>query len=144
MAAHDKVRWHPPLKAPAIEVVDLLSDSESACTPPRTSEHTGKHDAYSTVLRAKGTADDDIQWRAPLKAPVIELDDPLPLDVSTGMGEVLVSGEDVKARDASVEGSDSDEDSQWSLYEDALGGDEDEMVVRSGTNILTLVCCLQC
>ena len=130
MAAHDKARWHPPLKAPAIEVIDLLSDSDSTDTSVGTSEHKGKHDAYSTALRAQERADGDVQWHSPLKAPAIELDDTLSRDVSTSMGEVLVNGEDVKARDASVEGSDSDEDSQWSLYEDALGGDEDEVALH--------------
>ncbi len=130
MAAHDKARWHPPLKAPAIEVIDLLSDSDSIDTSVATNEHKGKHDAYSTVLRAQERTDGDVQWHSPLKAPAIELDHPLSRDVSTGMGEALVDGEDVKARDASVEESDGDEDSQWSLYEDALGEDEDEVALH--------------
>ena len=132
MAAHDKVRWHPPLKASAIEVIDLLSDSDSTDTAPATSEFKAKRDAYSTSSRAPKTTDDaDIQWRAPLKAPAIEFKDSPPQDVSNGMGDVLASGEDVEARDASViEGSDSDEDSQWSLYEDALGEDEDEVALH--------------
>ena len=132
MAAHDKGRWHPPLKAPAVEIVDLLSDSESLETSPPPSEHKGKHDAYSTVLSVH---DSDVQWHAPLKAPAIELDDSLTRDVSsTGieMGDVRVNREDdAKARDASIEGSDSDGDSQWSLYEDALGEDENEMALHS-------------
>ncbi len=132
MAAHDKARWHPPLKAPAIEVIDLLSDSDSIDTSVGTSKHKGKHDAYSTVLRGHERADGDVQWHSPLKAPAMELDHSLSRDVSTGMGEALVNGEDVKARDASVEGSDSDEDSQWSLYEDALDGDEDEVALHGG------------
>lgn len=133
MAAHDKRRWHPPLKAPAIEVIDLLSDSDSTDTALATSEIKAKRDACSTSSRAPKTTDDaSIQWRATLKAPAIEFREPLPQDVSNGMGEVLASGEDVKARDASViEGSDSDDDSQWSLYEDALGEDEDEMTLHA-------------
>lgn len=126
MAAHDKVRWHPPLKASMIEVVDLLSDSDSNDTPLATGEHKGNRDAYSTVLRAQETADGDVQWHAPLKAPAIEFDDPLSQDLSTEISEVLVNGEHAKPRDASAEKSDSDEDSQWSLYDDALGVDEDE------------------
>ena len=130
MAAHDKARWHPPLKAPAIEVVDLLSDSDSVDTPQGTTEK-GKHDAYSTVLRAKETTDSDVRWRTPLKAPAIAFDDSLSRDVSTGIGDILASGEDSKARDASTEVSDSDDDSQLSLYEDALGEDDDEMALHS-------------
>ena len=132
MAAHDKVQWHPPLKAPAVEVIDLLSDSDSVDTSPGARERQGKHDAHNTVLSAP-KADGDIQWRAPLKAPAVEFDDSLSRDLPTGMGEVLGSGEDVpaQARDASVEESDSDEDSQWSLYEDALGGDEDEIAIHA-------------
>ena len=136
MAAHDKVRWHPPLKAPHTEVVDLLSDSDSTDTPSRTSECSGKHDAYAVTSRAQETADRNIQWRAPLMAPAIELDDSLSREVSKGMGEVVVTGDNAKTRDASPEGSDSDEDSQWSLYEDALGGDEDEVSLSSSTDEL--------
>ena len=133
MAAHDKVRWHPPLKAPAIEVIDLLSDSDSTDTALATSDLNPKRDACSTSLRApKTTNDANIQWRAPLKSRATDFKDSLSHAVSNGMGEVPASGEDVKARDASViEGSDSDEDSQWSLYEDALGEDEDEMTLHA-------------
>lgn len=133
MAAHDKVRWHPPLKAPAVEVIDLLSDSDSTDTALATNELKAKPDACSTSSRAPKTADDaDIQWRPPLKSRAIEFKDSLSRDVSSGMGEVLASGEDVKARDASIiDGSDSDEDSQWSLYEDALGEDENELALHA-------------
>ena len=72
-----------------------------------------------------------MQWRAPLKVPAIEINDSLLRDVSTGKGEVLVNEEDAKARDALAKASDSDEDSQWSLYEDALGGDEDEVALHA-------------
>lgn len=138
MAAHDKARWHPPLKAPTVEVVDLLSDSDSVDTPQGTTKPKGKHDAYSTVFRAKEKADSDVQWRAPLKAPAVEFDDSLSRDTSLGMGEALVSGEDSKARDASAESNDSDDDSQWSLYEDALGEDEDEAALHSSDGSCTL------
>ena len=135
MAAHDKVRWHPPLKAPAIDVVDLLSDSDSTDTPLRTSEHKGNHDAYSTVA-AQETGDDHVQWRAPLMAPAVEIDDSISRDVSKEMDEVLVNDDDAKTRDASPEESDSDDDSQWSLYEDALGEDEDDVALHSSTDTL--------
>ena len=131
MAAHDKVRWHPPLKAPVIEVVDLLSDSDSNDTPLGTVEHKGNRDAYSTVLRAQETADGDVQRHASLKAPAVEFDDPLSRDLSTEISEALAHREHAKPRDASVEESDSDEDSQWSLYEDALGGEEDETLLHA-------------
>ena len=136
MAAHDKVRWHPPLKAPTTEVVDLLSDSDSTDTPSRTSECNGKHDAYAAASRAQETADSDVQWRASLMAPAIELNDSLSREEPKGMGEVHVNGDIGKTRDASPEGSDSDDDSQWSLYEDALGGDEDEVALSSSTDEL--------
>ena len=135
MAAHDKVRWHPPLKAPT-EGIDLLSDSDSTDTTPETSEPKMKHDACSTLSRAQENAGGEIQWRSPLKAPAVELEGSLSRDVSKGLNEVLVNVDDVKVRDASPEGSDSDEDSQWSLYEDALGEDEDEMGLNSSTMTL--------
>ena len=132
MATLDKARWHPPLKAPAIEVIDLLSDSDSIATAKGSSEHKAKRDAYSTVFIAQEKTEKDVQWREPLKAPAIELGDSPSLDVSAEIGKVPENGEDAKARDASAEGSDSDEDSQWSLYEDALDEDEDEVTVNAG------------
>lgn len=134
MAAHDKVRWHPPLKAPAIDVVDL-SGSDSTDISTKISEHAGKNDAYSKILLTQETADgDDVQWHAPLKVPAIEFGNTLSREISTGTDdEVLVNNGngDAKPRDASPEGSDSDEGSQWSLYEDALGEDEDEVALHS-------------
>ena len=132
MAAHDKARWHPPLKAP-VEAIDLLSDSDSTDTPLGINERKGKHDAYSTISMAQEKPAGELQWRSPLKAPAVEFEPSLSRDVSTAISEVLVRDDDAKARDASPEGSDSDEDSQWSLYEDALGTDEDEFVLGSGT-----------
>ena len=137
MAAHDQVRWHPPLKTPAIQVVDLLSDSDSTDTPLGTGEHNGKHDAYGAVVRAQETAHGDVQWQSPLKAPAIELDGLPSRNIPTVADEVLVKDDDAKPRDASSVGTDSDDDSQWSLYEDALGEDEDEVALRSSTNALT-------
>ena len=135
MAAHDKARWHPPLKAPA-DAIHLLSDSDSDSThtPLEISEHKGKHDAYSTIAKAQEKADSETQWRSPLKAPAVDFDGSLSRDVSKALTEALVHDDDAKARDASPEGSDSDQDSQWSLYEDALGTDEDELALASGTN----------
>lgn len=144
MAAHDKGRWHPPLKAPAVEIVDLLSDSDSTDTPLRTSEHNTKLDAYSTISRAQKTADDDAQWHAPLQASTIEFDHSFSRDISKEVSEGLANDDDAKARDASSEGSDGDEDSQWSLYEDALGGDEDEDSLHSSTNTSVLHNRLHC
>lgn len=138
MATQDKVRWHPPLKAPTIEVVDLLSDSDSTDTLRGTSDHKGPRDAYNAVLRAQETPDGDVQWREPLQAPAIELEDSLSREVSTDSGEVVVNGEDAEARDAPGEESDSDEDSQWSLYDDALGEDEDEVTLHAADGSCTL------
>ena len=131
MAALDKARWHPPLKAPAIEVIDLLSDSESIATAEGPSEHTANLDEYSAVFIAQEKTETDVQWGEPLKAPAIELDEPVSREVSAEIGKVPENGEDAKARDASAEGSGSDEDSQWSLYEDALGEDEDEVTINA-------------
>lgn len=138
MAALDKARWHPPPNAPAIEVIDLLSDSESITTAEGPSEHQTNLDAYSAVLIAQEKKEKDVQWREPLRAPAIELDDSISRDVSAEIGKVPDNAEDVKARDASAEGSDSDEDSQWSLYEDALGEDEDEVTVNASDGYCTL------
>ena len=131
MAAHDKVRWHPPLKAPAVDIIDLLSDSDFNDTPPEISEHTEKHDAYDTISRAQEAGDGYVPWGEPLKAPIIEFDELSSRDISTALGEELVNGDDAKAHDASSEGSDGDENDQWSLYEDALGEDEDGLIVQS-------------
>ena len=136
MAAHDQVRWHPPLKAPAVEIIDLLSDSESTDTLLSSGDNKGKHDAYSTVVGAQEKADGDVQWHAPLKTPAIEIEDLTSRSISTNLGEVLVNNDDAKARDASPDGSDSDEDSQWSMYEDALDGDEDDVALHSSMDAL--------
>ena len=133
MATHDKARWHPPLKAP-LEAIHLLSDSDSTDTAREISEHKGKHDAQSTISKAHEKPDSEIQWPSPLKAPAVQLEDSLSRDVSKALSEALVHDDDAKARDASPEGSDSDQGSQWSLYEDALGTDEDELALGSGTN----------
>ena len=77
MAEHRQVRWHPPLRIPAIEIIDCLSD------------------------------DDD--------------------EVGKAL-EVRQINED---RDAS-EGSQSDNDSQWSLYEDALQREDDDALTHNG------------
>ena len=129
MAALDKARWHPPLKAPAIEVIDLLSDSESIATVEGPSEHKANLDAYSTVIIAQDESEKDLQWRESLKAPAIGLDDSVSREAAAEIVKVPENGEDATARDASAEGSDSDEDSQWSLYEDALGEDEDDVTI---------------
>ena len=131
MAAHDKVRWQPPLKAPAVDIIDLLSDSDFIDTPPEISEHKEKHDAYDTISRAQETGDGHVPWCEPLKAPIVEFDELSSRDVSTALGDEPVNGDDAKAHDASSEASDGDEDGQWSLYEDALGEDEDGLILQS-------------
>ena len=131
MAAHDAVRWHPPLKAPAVEIIDLLSDSELIDTPPESGVHNERHDAYGTISRAQERGDGNAQWRESLQAPVVEFNELPSRDVSAGLGEELVNGDDAKARDASSAGSDGDEDDQWSLYEDALDEDEDGLILQS-------------
>ena len=143
MAAHDKARWHPPLKAP-VQAIDLLSDSDSTDAAIEISEHKGNHDAYSTISKVQEKADSETQWRSPLKAPAVDLEGSLSQDVSKVISEALVHDDDAKARDASSEGSDSDEDSQWSLYEDALGTDEDELILGSGTISCKPINCSHC
>lgn len=76
MAEEYGTRCHPPLKAPAIEIVDLLSEDDSvgkALEVPSTKENRD-------ALGENNDSEGDSQW----------------------------------------------EDSQWSLYEDALEGKDDD------------------
>ena len=68
-------------------------------------------------------ADDAVRWHAPLKAPAVEVFSLLS-DDEDSIGTALDVSEDKQNRDASR--GDSDDDDQWSLYEDALDGGEDE------------------
>lgn len=76
MAEHGQARWHPPLKTPAVEIVDFLSDDED-------------------------------------------------------VGEALTVTQTNDDRDASDE-SESDDDSQLSLYEDVLQLEDDEGLIHDG------------
>ena len=73
-------------------------------------------------------------WQPPLKAPAIEIVDLL----SDDSGEVLhqpLLKEPAEIRDASSTDSESSEDSQWSLYEDALLGEEEDGEVYGSESI---------
>ena len=85
MATNEEVRWHPPLKAPVIEIVDLLTDDESVEKGAKVNGH-------------------------------------------------------VKDSDASVvaSGSESDEDSQFSLWEETLNTEEEEGTLHYGKTSGTL------
>jgi hypothetical protein len=83
MAEDGQVRWHPPLKVPAVEIISLLSDD----------------DEIGKALDADHT------------------------------NEVLNASE----------GSQSDSDSQWSLYEDALQAEDDEGQIHGGKQLKTLL-----
>lgn len=63
------------------------------------------------------------QWRPPPKTPAIEIIDLLSDD--DDIGKALKVSQTREDRDAS-DGSGSDDDSQWSLYEDALQMEDDE------------------
>lgn len=76
MAEHGQARWHPPLKTPAVEIVDLLSGDED-------------------------------------------------------VGEALAVSQTNDERDASDE-SESDDDSQLSLYEDVLQLKDDKGLIHDG------------
>ena len=88
MAEDSETRWQAPLKVPAIEVVDLLSD-DSGDLPPLASVIEGKRDASE----AESESGDDSQW----------------------------------------------DESQWSLYEDAILGDDSVELVYGSKSASTLL-----
>ena len=73
--------------------------------------------------------DSEIRWQAPLKVPAVEVIDLLS-DDSGELGPGTLLDESAEKRDASGAESDGEddgqweEDSQWSLYEDALLGED--------------------
>ena len=75
-------------------------------------------------------AEDAVKWRPPLKAPAVEVFSLLSDDES--IENALIAKEHKTDRDASGETSD-EEDDQWSLYEDALGAEEDGDNICYGT-----------
>lgn len=58
MAEDDKVQWHPPLKAPAVEIIDLSSSDESL---PKTLSAENTKDNRD-ALNDESEDDDDDQW----------------------------------------------------------------------------------
>ena len=64
-------------------------------------------------------------WQLPLKVPAVEIVDLLSDDSGEMVHQPLLN-EPAENRDASGTDSESSEDSQWSLYEDALLGEEED------------------
>lgn len=124
MADAEDVQWHPPLKASVVEIIDLLSDDGSTGTASGTREHK-KADASVKVKELMD--DEDAAWNAPRRAPISRPS--AQVQGAPSIRKVSESNEQRKAIDASAEESDSDDDSQWSLYEDALGEEEDEALI---------------
>lgn len=86
MAEHGQARWHPPLKTPVLEIVDLLTDDEV-------------------------------------------------------VGEAVAVSQANDDRNASDE-SESDDDSQLSLYEDVLQLEDDEGLIHNGEHFIAPpLCC---
>ena len=84
MSEETEPRWQAPLKLPAIEVVDLLSDASGELINGSLLESTRqKRDASE----AESESEDDSQW----------------------------------------------DDNQWSLYEDALQGEDDDSAIHGST-----------
>ena len=88
MAPGEGPKWEPPLKAPAIEIIDLESEDESA--------HKG--------MNAAG---------------------------------------DAKDRDASIDGSGSEDDNEDSLWEEVLNEDEDQADIH-GSKLFPIMNPLSC
>ena len=72
--------------------------------------------------------DEGTKWNPPLKAPAIEIIDLESEDESANKG--LNPSEETKDRDASIEGSDSEEDNEDSLWEEVLNEDEDQALIH--------------
>ncbi len=84
--------------------------------------------------------DQGTKWEPPLKAPAIEIIDLDSEDESANKG--LNAAEDAKDRDASIEGSES-EDDENSLWEEVLNEDEDQAVIH-GSKIFPIINPLAC
>ena len=72
--------------------------------------------------------DEGTKWDPPIKAPAVEIIDLESEDESANKG--LNPSEDAKDRDASIEGSDSEEDNEDSLWEEVLNEDEDQALIH--------------
>jgi hypothetical protein len=69
MAAEEATRWHPPLKAPAVEIIDLLSDEETLNNGTDVNGATKERDASG--VESEGESDEDSQfsfWEEALNA----------------------------------------------------------------------------
>ena len=69
MAAEEATRWHPPLKAPAVEIIDLLSDEEILNNGADVNGAAKERDASS--VESEGESDEDSQfsfWEETLNA----------------------------------------------------------------------------
>lgn len=72
----------------------------------------------------------------PLKAPAIEIIDLESEDESANGG--LNAAEDAKDRDASKDGSESEDDDEDSLWEEVLNEDEDQAVIH-GSKLFLII-----
>ena len=72
--------------------------------------------------------DEGTKWNPLLKAPAVEIIDLESEDESAN--KVLNPSEHAKDRDASLEGSDNEDDNEDSLWEDVLNEDEDQALIH--------------
>ena len=77
--------------------------------------------------------DEGTKWNPPLKAPAVEIIDLESEDESANKG--LNPPEDAKDRDASIEGSDSEDDDEDSLWEEVLNEDEDQTLIHGSKSV---------
>ena len=80
--------------------------------------------------------DEGTKWEKPLKAPAIEIIDLESEDESAIKRSN--AAEDAKDRDASIEGSESEDDDENSLWEEVLNEDEDQAVIH-GSKLLPII-----
>lgn len=85
--------------------------------------------------------DEGTEWQPPLKAPAIEIIDLESEDESADKG--LNAAEDAKDRDASIEGSGSEDDNEDSLWEEVLDEEEDQAVIH-GSKLFLIINLLAC
>ena len=81
------------------------------------------------------------KWEPPLKAPAIEIIDLESEDESANKG--LDAAEDAKDRDASTDGSGSEDDNEDSLWEEVLNEDENEADIH-GSKLFLVISPLTC
>lgn len=69
MATDEEVNWHPPLKAPAVEIIDLLSDDESVSKGAEVNARTQDRDASGEESGSESDGDSQFSfWEEALNA----------------------------------------------------------------------------